>query len=256
MNSTAAFALGSNVMRNFSQPEVVNAIYYNHADKEWAKRILQEKDGTSRWSFQLDNACRTPELCAGASAGVLQNWEGFGQFALQNSVWWSDRYLVREEDIHEYIHMVQAYQLKPRLADWTSLTPQWFFEGHATVLGKLAGSNNLAAYNANQLSVFKRLNANETLVDYSPASIVRYYEALSPGRLNPRLSQYNYTLGYSTVEALIAIGGIDSPMNLFLQTVQGASFTQAFKNVYGIEWTAAAPILAEVVSKQYKPYWP
>jgi hypothetical protein len=257
-NPSAALDLGSSLLRNFKQPEEVNTIYYSFLDKEWAKNKTKEVDGTFRWNYQFDYECTSESTCDGCSAGMTQNWTAIGRFAVVTDPRMAGRSASSgENEIHEFTHSVYIYQTKPNFDSWYNLTPDWFSEGHATVIGKLASSKSFLDYNTARLETIRRNKVDSNLKDYSPPNILRFYDAFMIGTANKEINRkYLYTLGYSTIEALAAIGGIDSPMNLFIETSKGATFQQAFKTIYGIEWVAAAPILAEVVSKQYKPYFP
>ena len=62
---------------------------------------------------------------------------------------------------------------------------------------------------------------------------------------------YDYSIGYFTVEALISIKGADSPIELVKQVSDGLTWEEAFLKVYGITWKEAAPILAKTVSRMF-----
>ena len=255
-NSAAAYQIASKIFQNFKQPDEVFAIYYTFADKEWAKNQVAMRAGKDVANFQFGYSCPNAMRCWDGSASITLDWQAIAHFGASNpggAIHGAE--FNGEIQIHEFTHSVSFFQLKPNRGNYYNLTPDWFGEGHASVTGKLGASTSFEDYKALRDEAHRRSRPQSDIKDYRPENVLRFLESfMKYPEASTMQRYYLYTLGWSTIEALAAIGGIDSPMNLYVETVNGLTFKQAFKKVYGIEWDAAAPILAEVVSKQFVPY--
>jgi hypothetical protein len=257
-NSAAAYQIASKIFQNFKQPDEVFGIYYNFADKEWAKNEVAIRAGKDTANFQFGYSCPNALRCWDASASITQDWKAIAHFGASDPGGSIDPgELTGEIQIHEFTHSISFFQLKPIRGNYYNLTPDWFAEGHASFAGKLGSSTSFEDYKATRMRAQRNPRPQADIKNYQAENILRFYAEFGK---YPEVSSiqrfYLYSLGWSTIEALAAIGGIDSPMHLFVETTKGLTFKQAFKKIYGLEWDVAAPILADVVSKQFRVYHP
>jgi hypothetical protein len=250
---SSMFILGSRFFGGFDQPKSFNAIYYTFDDIPWASQKLLEFYGSTDLAQAPNQNCQSRQRCNGASANVPKPDLGQANFGVFDNGHTDDYHLKGGIEIHEYAHMVQFMQFQgkatQKMYGGLVLLPTWFIEGHAHTAGNLASSTSLDEYKK-----FRSywLNARaEGLPGYWPESIESFYEKLAVGKSDSSVQSNVYSIGYFTVEALVSIKGVDSPMELIKLVSDGSSWDQAFLKVYGITWKEAAPILAKTVSRMY-----
>jgi hypothetical protein len=251
LRTSENFETAIKIFSGFNQPKSFFAIYYRFQDKDWAKAKLLELNQSNR-AQEIDGSCGSLARCNGASAGKAGDTVGFSQFGVTEPGGQTDTYhLTGGLEIHEYTHMAQAMQFIGKAKDDRNFQylPTWFIEGHAHIAGITGSAKTLAEYQVNRTD-WLRTSPNAEIKSFSPENIERFYASLMPGKYNADMFGYVYTIGYMTLECLVALKGIDSPTQVILEVSNGSTFEQAFKNVYGMEWAAAAPLLAKAVSIQ------
>ena len=242
------------IFKNFTQPPKQTALYYNFNDLNWAKEYLTKFNNpfqtTNTYSEQAVEHCPNDLRCMGAFGNYA---EGTGliinSVALPDGQWIDYFDLSGAQDIHEFTHTIQKAQFLEANKKIHWGYPHWFSEGQPQVAGFTGANKTLDEYNEMRLKV---MDAPATgLGGYSPADISRFYKLQGEAGGDLATKNLVYTIGYITVEALTALKGIDSTMNLVKAVASGDTYEQAFKTIYGVEWSHAEPILAQVVSKQF-----
>ncbi len=242
------------IFKNFAQPPKQTTLFYNYKDLKWATDSLS----TFRNPFQVNDTyadqaiehCPTEYFCRGSFGNYA---EGTGliitSVALPEGQWIDYFDLSGALDIHEFTHTIQKAQFLEAKKNTHNGYPHWFSEGQPQVAAFTGANNTLSAYKEMRLKVMDV--PAKGLGGYSPEDISRFYKLQSEDVRDLATSDLKYTIGYITVEALTALKGIDSTMNLVKAVAAGDTYEQAFKKIYGVEWSYAEPILAQVVSKQF-----
>lgn len=161
---------------------------------------------------------------------------------------------------HEYIHMIQSAFLPGR--DYGTAAPCWMVEGEAE-WGQASVSETFSDYVKAQSFHPYRLTQTglnyeaTTEREWTTAEVITYLS----GAVDPKtcyktnLYAYSYSLGAATTEALVSIGGSESIFALHQRFMNKMPYEKAFKEVYGITWAQAIPILAQVVAKKITLSW-
>ena len=157
--------------------------------------------------------------------------------------------------VHEYLHTTQM-AFKPGTPEGFDLIPCFMREGEPE-WGKAASVYDFSDYVLNLIYPPFLRNGDQNLPQITPrewtAEEVSSYLIQSADfkncYQNPNYA-LSYSLGALAIEALVSIGGSESFWALHERLVDHQDLNSAFKDIYGITWDEAVPILSEVVAKK------
>jgi hypothetical protein len=265
-NPADAFTLASKLWSGFTQPTSFGAFYFSTEDVPLAEAAYLKWASDNKVpgvASDIYNQCRQ-----GGGPGVFTGLVGdcknadAGTFGIQaigkakfgvstNPEFRNGSFLAGGIEIHEFTHFVQTSQFKGLseypTRDHHAVNPCWLQEGQANFAALSANSDSFKAYlGLRNGEALYRTNSAGVL---GPRDLVGVSNYISLATLDTCFDSYNwgYGTGVLIVEALSAIGGVQSTLALTALQARGYSFSDAFKLVYGISWLEAQPILAKAL---------
>lgn len=150
--------------------------------------------------------------------------------------------------VHEYFHSFQRQVVfgKPLTEeDWP---PEWLIEGSATLIQNAVVNHGNYAKFMNWRKIAHGNRFYKDPIDYE--FIMDFLDVNKHKRYsNDYDSDFIYVLGARVMEALVAVGGTQSMLDIWEQLSTHVGFQKAFENVYGISYEKAKPILAQAIAK-------
>jgi hypothetical protein len=144
-------------------------------------------------------------------------------------------------EAHEYFHALQRIVIMGKTQIWPHA---WFREGSAHWVQNMAV--NYAEFKKYQ--EFSNLSCQFNCKTLSEGDITEFLVTSNDNYTAPKFDQFlNYNLSSRFIEALVALKGPDTLIELYEQMGKRLTFDQAFKNTYGVEWGYALPILAKTI---------
>lgn len=156
---------------------------------------------------------------------------------------------------HEYVHTIQV-ALNPG-GFIRGYQPCWMTEGEAVWSTRVV-SPNFAAYLSQDTGFPYYLSPDglnrrvSTQLVWTSQDVETYLKGAADVSTCANTDQFtlSYSLGTATVEALVSLGGTESLLALDERLSQRQEINDAFKDVYGITWDEALPILSQVVAEK------
>lgn len=253
-------SLVSRLFPTRGEPARTIVIRYKYVDIEWAEALLRSKLTEQEFTRLNNNEGGRAILgrcdansrnCVGAmqqttGAGLSLIIQGVPNMINQGDPTGTLRLGTGMLEAHEYFHALQRIPIMDKTDVWPHA---WFREGGAEWVQNM--SVNFADFK--NYEEFLRLDCKFDCRVLSEADIVAFLEGSKENYTPPKFQQFlNYSLGSHVIEALVAVKGPDTLIDMYEQMGKRLTFDQAFKNTYGVEWSYAIPILAKSIHANFK----
>jgi hypothetical protein len=253
-----AVSLVSKLFPNMKEATSNIVIRYMFKDLAWAEAKVKELLSTSEIEqlnrsengrLLTSNCDSSQKTCFGSkqqttSNGVNLILQGVPEQLYSGDLAGKDRFYSGMLEAHEYFHSLQRIPFQGIGIQQNGHPPVWFVEGTAEWVQNAAINNR----DFKKYRNFFDLDCQATCKKLSQSDIAKILTEATNSYW-PKEYEYwlNYALGSLLVESLVSITNPESILSMNVEMATRIGFTGAFKNVYGLEWSAAIPILSEAV---------
>ena len=268
------FGLVSQAFPKAKLPDKVSIYFYNYKDLDWAQTQVKEALSPADYSdlnstengHLVDSNCQ-PEVedCLGSKQITTRFGNDLALLLIGVSkhpgMYKSGNKLFGDAGLeesnlggmliaHEYFHAFQRETLLGKNLNQNDWPPPWVIEGSATFI------QNASVYNQSFTKYFNwRDKSMGDLYKVSGVTETFIADFMDLSHYKDNWSgfnkDWNYQLGSRIIEALVAIKGPESIIEFHDQMSKKIGLENAFKNVYGISYSDAIPIIAKTVAANF-----